>query len=295
MVLRGGGKTDKHYEYNQIYNYKLFDSDYVSDESLLAYYDREFRKFGARFMQAYPSSVYRLAKSYLAAGKEAPSFDAIFLGSENVLQDQLDLIGKCFQPKAIHYNYGHSEEVLLGIKYSDQSGYGFMPQYGYCEVVNPEGRTVGAYGSGELTGTSWSKKMPFIRYRTNDFATLGGVYVDDRFPYHSIHIERIEGRRQEFVVRGDGTQVSIVSICSEHMPVMSKIKEMQFEQHKAGELSINCVFYEGSDKEAISSEIVSAMEKRFEGMVNCHVQEVPKVRKTNNGKTIMLIQHIKRT
>ena len=291
IVLRGGGKNDKHYEMNQIYNYKIFDSDSSSDSSLLLYYDKEIRKFNSRFMQAYPSSLYGLAKNYLLSGLKAPSFDVIFLGSENVLDDQLQTIKKCFNPHRILYHYGHSEETLLGIKYENDNGYGFFPQYGYCELLDNFGKTVSCHEFGELTGTTWSKIMPFIRYRTNDFAVRGDI-LDTQFPFNAFHVEKIEGRQQEFVIRSDSVRVSIVSICSEHMPVMSQIKEIQFEQFKAGELFLNCVFYDELNKSRISSQIIAAMEKKFEGKVKCHVKEVARVKKTNNGKTIMLIQHV---
>lgn len=287
IILRGGGKNPQHYEYNQIYNYKLFDSDYVSDEIILKQYDVQIRDFNAKYMQAYPSSVFSLAKNYKIHGIDAPEFDVIFLGSENVIQSQLDTIKDVFNPKIILYHYGHSEEVLLGIKNADNDGYGFLPQYGYCEVLNDNGRSVKASESGELTGTSWSKCMPFIRYRTNDFAIKGNESDGNK-----TCINAIEGRRQEFVVRNDGIKISIVSVCAEHMPSMSHCKEMQFEQFKPGELIINCAFYPGTDVALLKGKIILDMERKFEGKVKCNIKQVDHISRTKNSKNVMLIQHI---
>ena len=288
IILRGGGKNAKHFEYNQIYNYKLFDSDYAGDDSCLKYYDKEIKSFRASYMQAYPSSAFALAKNYIKEGLNPPHFEVIFLGSENVLKSQIELINKVFTPKEILYHYGHSEEALLGIKNINDTGYGFLPIYGYCEILDSNGESVNIHETGELTGTSWSRSMPFIRYRTNDYAIRGVPNSENTF-----NVETIEGRQQEYVIRRDNIKVSIVSICSEHMPGMSQAKEMQFEQYIPGELIVNCVFYDRSNKEQIKKDIKCDLERKFEDKVNCVVKEVDQINKTNNGKNIMLIQHVK--
>ncbi|MEY8215991.1 MAG: hypothetical protein RPR97_16080, partial [Colwellia sp.] len=97
------------HEKDGIFNYLKLDSDYLVSEKHINIYDAAIRKYGAKFLFGFPSSVYLLASLYERTNRKAPQFDVIFLASENTYPDQINFIKEVFGAKDVFYHYGHSE------------------------------------------------------------------------------------------------------------------------------------------------------------------------------------------
>ena len=222
VLLRGqqienGSSVRAYTALDQTQHYLVCDSRFITEYSKFKIIDKSIKKFGARVLQAYPSSAYSLAKAYTAAQIEAPHFDLIFLGSENTYPDQLDYLYKVFSPKKITYHYGHSECVTIAIKYDKETQMGFCPAYGITELLL-EGRTIAKNSKmGEIVATGFNHSTPFIRYRTGDYA-ISSSYKSDDYMRNYFSVERIEGRQHEFIVTKDNRLVSLcmlpVIICN---------------------------------------------------------------------------------
>lgn len=280
-------------EKDNYYRWLRLDSDYVSDGKYLLLYDSAIKKYKCDVIQAYPSSLYNLAIQYKKSNLKPPVFNTVFLGSENTYNDQIDFIKDIFSVKKITYNYGHSEEAIIGTKYDDLNEMGFYRTYGHLELIDSNGNNIYAADKlGEMVATSYNKSMPLIRYKTNDFATFSEV-KSDSYMKNCVSIKRIEGRLQEFVVTSDNRLVSICTLGGAHISELQNVCDCQFEQFEPGFLYINIV----EDKKQILSSnekesICVAIEKNMENKIKCQIKNVSKIERTKRNKKSMIKQHI---
>ena len=295
IVLRGRKiyteENKKVYEYNQFWHYMYLDSLYLNAE-FFHLYDKAIKKYNAKVIQAYPSSLMLLAKLYQTKGVEPPKFKCIFLGSENVDDEQINFFKKVFQCKTIYNQYGHSEKAALALQTPDGSSLAFVPYYGYFELLDKEDQSITDTDKiGEIVATGYSKSMPFIRYRTSDQAYLSEE-DSDSYMRHWKKIKKIEGRLHEFIYTNDGRQVSICTVGGAHISELNNVLDMQYEQEKVGELIVNVIAdYQINEDE--KKVIARKYENIFDNKITCEVRQVESLKRTSRDKKIMLIQHVK--
>ena len=151
VILRGRKiKTDKHdnlYEYDRFWKYLYLDSYYLTEECLDEY-DSIIRDYNAKIIQAFPSSLYMLAKLYRLSGRTAPKFDKVFFSSENVYPEQKEFIADVFGVTSLYNQYGHSEKVLVAGQGGEFDGMAFE---------NRASEVLGVY-LGNASTTSEAKK-----------------------------------------------------------------------------------------------------------------------------------------
>lgn len=285
-------EINKFYEYNRFWNYMYLDSSYIKPE-FFQYYDNAIKKFNAKYVQAYPSSLYLLARIYEIYGIEPPKFKNIYLGSENIYENQIYLIKKIFKPEKILNQYGHSEKVLLGLQEPLGSQMGFMPQYGYMELIDGTNKIIRKNDQlGEIVGTGYSKCMPFIRYKTSDCAKSidspqNGIMKNWRC------VSKIEGRLHEFILTKDNRLVSICTIGGAHIKELNSVLDMQYEQKEIGNIIINVVENPNNKLSQINiDKIERKFENIFENQISCKLKIVNSISRSNRNKKSMLIQHL---
>ena len=73
-------------------------------------------------------------------------------------------------------HYGHYELAVLAGFCEKEDTYHVLPQYGYAELLDSNGKPVTQPGGmGEIVATSFiMHATPIIRYRTRDYAVLKG-------------------------------------------------------------------------------------------------------------------------
>lgn len=295
IILRGRKiyteSNKKVYEYNQFWNYMYLDSLYLSSD-FFPLYDDAIKKYKANRIQAYPSSLIMLAKLYQIKGVTPPKFEYIFLGSENVEEEQLEFLKKTFSCKKIYNQYGHSEKVVLALQIPDGEALAFNPFYGYFELLDESNDVIKDEGRlGEIVGTGFSKSMPFIRYRTSDQAYLSNEVSNSYMRYWK-KIKKIEGRLHEFIYTNDERKVSICTVGGAHIAELNNVIDMQYEQKEEGRLIVNILAdYIVSEEE--KKIIAQKYEKLFDNKINCEVHQVDNLKRTSRDKKIMLVQHIK--
>lgn len=295
VVLRGhqaypelGRYTKKDYASN----YLLCDSRFISERHAFLSIDRDIKSYGARIMQAYPSSAYLLAKSYVSHGIIAPHFDYVFLGSENTYENQIATIQEVFSAKNILFHYGHSECAAIAIKYANNMNLGFCPFYGLAEFLDDRGAEINIGELGEIVATGFNHSTPFIRYRTGDYA-IKSSYKSSDYMANYTSVDRIEGRKHEFVLTKDERKVSLCAVAGAHIHSLSKIGDMQYAQKEPGKLSIMVT---SMDVTAVPSDVLDEIKKDFEvffkGTMDIEVKPVATLAKTPAGKKIMLFQSL---
>lgn len=262
------------------------------DESHMPGYLEAIRAFRPTIIQAYPSLIQPFA-NWLRANP-APDVTSrirgILLYSESALDVQLDFLRDIFKCPVLRH-YGHSERVLMAGSMPDDDRYFFWPQYGKFELVDREGRRITAPGVlGEIVGTSHDNQvMPFIRYRTGDFAVLSDR-PHPRLPHYPA-CERLEGRMQEFMVTKDNRLVSVTSMGAAHSAYFSLVEAAQFEQFRPGHLVLNLLTAKPLPDGAVEG-LLQAMDKKLNGMCDVEVRVVDHLDRTPRGKLQMLVQHL---
>lgn len=279
-------------KYNPSQRYMYLDSAYIGDK-LLNNYHKELQRFNAPNIQAYPSVLSLLAKAYKRSTIRAPRFERIYLGSENVYDDQLEIINEVFRPGVILNQYGHSERVLLALQKPGTEGLGFVPFYGYMELLDKNGSIINNSDvTGEIVGTGISKAMPFIRYKTNDFTSYyGKAYCELMKGWKRVN--RIEGRLQEYIVSKDLRLVPVTYICGSHISQLTQFFDVQYEQFKVGELVLNVTLT--LDSQVLDTEldaIVNKIKQVFDGQIECRINFVDHIQRTERNKKLGLIQHL---
>jgi phenylacetate-CoA ligase len=109
------------------------------------------------------------------------------------------------------------------------------PTYGYFELLDEQGCPVTTPGQrGEIVGTGFiNTAMPFIHYRTGDWATYIGDHCEACGREHMV-IQDIRGHRtQEVLVASDGSEISWTAL-NMHDDTFLHVRQFQFYQEIAG-------------------------------------------------------------
>lgn len=240
------------------------------------------------FIRGYPSFIYEVAKYILDNGISlsfAPR--AIQMTSESSFEYQYDVIKRAFGTDRIHLAYGHTEQCVFGYTYDSTYEYVIEPLYGYTEILDDQGNEVGEGEVGEIVVTSfYNKVMPFIRYRTGDKAVRGKT-VDGK-----LHLKRIMGRTQDYIVNRNGDKVLLTAlIFGQHFEALGKIVKWQIEQFDQGVVTMHII--RGNDySDSDELQIGTIFDKV--GNVDVIFDYVTEIDRTGRGKSPMLVQHIVR-
>jgi phenylacetate-CoA ligase len=105
-------------------------------------------------------------------------------------------------------------------------------------------------------------------------------------------LERIEGRKQDYVVTNDGGLVTLTGlIFAQHFHAFGATEKMQLYQDKAGEVIVKVV-PTSLFSERDSSEIKTRMETAVGGRLKVTVEIVDDIPRTQRGKYRFLEQKL---
>jgi phenylacetate-CoA ligase len=272
--------------------HSLFLSSYHLSDRNMALYVRLLHKYRPKFIRAYPSALELLAKFMLAEGFLPPAgVEAILCGSEPLYPSQRSLFADVFQCRVFSW-YGHSEYAVLAGECECSQAYHVFPEYGYCELIDDEGRPVVEEGGrGELVATSFHNyAFPFIRYRTGDIAVWTNRRCDCGRECQLL--EKVEGRRQEYIVTKDGRWVTLTALVfAQHFEAFAHIRKMQLEQSRPGRVALRIVRGPGFC-DADAAEVVNRMVAAVEGELDVETTFVEAIPPTRGGTHRLLIQHL---
>jgi len=293
-VLRGRivepDKNGLRHEYDPILRHHYYSNFHMTNENIQLYLEH-IRTIGPCILHAYPSSAHAVANYIIKTGQPAPqNVNGILLESENVYPDQIIDIEKTFAAKTFSC-YGHSEKLILAVQCEHTRDYHVWPTYGYFELLDADGEPVRKAGQeGEIVGTGFINTIvPFIRYRTGDYAT----YVDERCRAcgreHTL-ITDIKGRwPQGWLVGIDGAVVSMTAL-NVHDDTFQNVREYQFHQSTPGKATL-CVVPIITLDENERNRIVANMNKRLQGQVVLDLEICTELIKTARGKQPRVIQN----
>ncbi len=277
-----------YYEYDPLFRHHYYSTFHMSPDDLRKYIDH-INQVRPRFLHAYPSSLFALAKFMRSEGLEFPSsIRAALLESEPVLPLHRELIeGK--MGLRLFSCYGHSEKLVMAAYCENSDDYHVLPSYGYCEVLKPCGSPAGEGETGDLTGTGFiNDVMPFIRYGTGDQVVRGSDACAACGRSH-MQITAIDGRwGQEFLVCRDGQTLIYMTSLNLHDDTFDGIVRFQFVQDRPGEADLLLVSADGNPGDQGRFERHFAPKLRHG--VDLTVKFVSEIPLTRVGKQPMILQ-----
>jgi len=245
-----------------------------------------FREADPDYIRGYPSFVYLFGQYLLEHHVVlAHPIKCIELTSEVWYDYQIELIKKAYQCNHIIFQYGHSECSVFGYTFDDTYRYKTEPLYGYTEVLKDDGTPAKPGETGEIVVTSfYNDVMPFIRYRTGDYAVVGEPVDGEMI------LEKVLGRKQDYLFDPNGVPLALTGLIPGHeFTPYSHIEKWQLEQSVPGKVDIRLIKGEGysdSDEE----EIIRFFKKNVN--IDASVSYVDTIPLTSRGKSLLLIQHI---
>ncbi len=286
-------------------NHKLGDKNYKVDRLLKEYQYNNFSlndkylKFitdhinlkRLKYLRAYPSAAYMLA-NYLKREKKQTSLNTFLCGSENIFKYQKELIEGILNIRMYTW-YGHSEKVILAGETRTCQNYHSIPFYGYTEVLDENNKPINSIGKvGELVGTGFiNTKMPFIRYKTGDFAEYVGN-VCPNCGHIGLTFKNVTGRWQgDIIYKSDGSSITTTAL-NLHSDFYNYIKGLQYYQNQIGKLEVRVV-PENNFSKNIKEKISSELKLKSGSGLDIDVVEVEAVEYSAINKFQLLIQKTK--
>ena len=131
--------------------------------------------------------------------------------------------------------------------------------------------------------------MPFIRYRTNDYAVVADTPPRPERGFDVV--ERIEGRLQEFFVTHDERLIRVGNLYLARFSDFDPIEDMQYFQERPGELILRVVA--GSTlPEDYCRELAGALREKMQNGCNVTIVQVASIERTRAGKRITIDQRL---
>ena len=294
-VLRGqivgADRRGTYHEYDPLLRHHYYSSFHMGEEEMEKYVNH-MTTIGPCFLHVYPSTVLALARFLKRKGRPAPpNVLGIIAESEIVYPEQRRLAEEVFGCRMFSC-YGQSEKVVLasGCEYSDD--YHVWPTYGYFELLDEDGNPATAPGQrGEIVGTSFiNTVMPFIRYRTGDYATYVGDHCERCGRNHPI-IRDIRGHRtQEYLLAANGSRIPWAAL-NMHDDTFLNVRQFQFFQDTPGEAELRVV-PAGEFVEADRERLLEGLAPKLDGQLSLKVRAVASIKLSPRGKAIYVDQRV---
>lgn len=292
-VLRGPvPRGEKSWAFDPLFNSLILSSFKLSQKTVTEYV-RAMNKYRPKFLHVFPSTGWLLAKLMEEQNLRLDyQLKSVLCGSEKLFKSHRELMQRVFGCRIFSW-YGHSEYTVLGGECENSEDYHIFPEYGYTEFVKVDHQfdhtEEEVY---EVVATGFNNyALPFIRYKTGDYAILRKGYCDRCFRQYPL-VKEIVGREQDYVVTEDGRLISLTAlIFGQHLKSFSRTKKMQIEQMRIGEIMVKIV-----PSTTFSEEDEIEMKQVIQGCVgpglNTTFEYPQDIEPTRSGKHAFLKQHL---
>ncbi|MBL0936880.1 MAG: hypothetical protein IBJ07_19230 [Rhizobiaceae bacterium] len=249
---------------------------------------------GIRYLHGFPSAMEMLSRHMLATGRRLRQpLEGVFPISEPIFAHQRETIRAAFGNAAILPFYGMSEKAIFaGEVAGEPDTYECEPLYGIAELVDDAGTPITEPGrEGRLVGTSFiTRGMPFIRYDTEDRATL--VRAAARENGWRMRIRAITPRRKPaWLVCRDGRRIVSTDFTPSDPAFFDGIKEFQFYQDTPGVCVMKYVPCETGTAEQ-AERIVAALQSKAGEAIRFRLEKVDTLVASSNGKRPFIDQRL---
>jgi phenylacetate-CoA ligase len=285
---------DRHgfrHDYDPVLRRHRYSTFHLSDADIQRYL-AHMATLGPCYLLAYPSVITSIARFVRKTGVAVPSnVRGIIVESEIVYPEQRAFAERTMGCRYFSL-YGLTEKVVAAAECEHSSDYHVWPTYGFFELIDEAGRPITEPGQrGEIVGTSFlNSAMPFIRYRTGDFATYVGERCAGCRREHSL-IRDIRGHRtQESLVAHDGSLIPW-SALNMHDDTFLRVMRFQFVQDTPGRSILRIVPGQGFSP-ADRNRVLRNLGRKLEGRVELTIEVVQSLPLSARGKAIYVDQRI---
>lgn len=289
-VLEQSSKGIPHF-YDPLLRRHNYSNFHMNDDAMGTYMDH-ISKIGSCYLNTYPSSLNILVRYLNRAGRKPPkNIKGLLIGSENIYEEDRQAAEVLFGVRFFSW-YGHSEKLVMAAECEKSTAYHVFPTYGYCELVDEAGKRVTTPGArGEIVGTGFiNRAMPFIRYRTGDYATYVGEHCEKCGRAHLL-IEDISGHNTlEMLVARDNSLIPWAA-CNVHGDTFEGVLQFQFKQTQAGQATLKVV-PAGLVADINIPKIQQDLSAKLNGKLDFDVEVVDKIELTARGKSVFVDQQI---
>ncbi len=280
-----------HHEYDPILRRHYYSTFHITDENLRRYLEH-LATIGPCFLHVYPSSVDLLARFLKRTHLPVPrNIQGILAGSEMVYAEQRTRAERIFGVRYFSW-YGHSEKLVFAAECEHSHDYHVYATYGYVELLDEDDRPVTTPGQrGEIVGTGFiNTVVPFIRYRTGDYATFCGDRCEACGRRQMI-LRDIRGHRtQEMLVGKDGSQISWTAL-NMHDDTFDRVRRFQFVQSTPGHATLRLIPEPGF-QQADRERILRNLQRKLAGSISIDIQLCEQIPLTRMGKMTYVDQRI---
>lgn len=279
-------KKPPFWRYNMPWN-QLFLSSFHLEEKNLPYYFEAMKHYNIVALQAYPSTVFILAR-YLQQANEYFPLKYIFTSSETLLDLQRQIIEERFKCE-IYDCYGLAERVMYAGECPNHEGHHLYMEYGITEIVNDDNEVVNDGKHGKVIATGFNNYgMPLIRYEVGDIAAYktDGCSCGRGLPV----LEAITTKAEDIVVTVDGKYISS-SVLTHPFKPMHNVEKSQIIQESPDEILIKIVKrtnYTDND----TKHLLSEMHNRLGHAMRIRIQFVEDIPRSSNGKYRWVISKV---
>jgi phenylacetate-CoA ligase len=203
LVVPQHQKKPPFWRYDAYQKNLLFSSFHLSEQNL-EYYADKLLEYQPELIDAYPSCLFVVSRYLKKHGIVELRPRAIITSSE-VLQDEWRRAIEDAFGCRIFDQYG-CVEMCVFVGQCEAGRYHINPDYGIVEIVK-NGENLPPGETGDIVCTGFVNRiMPLIRYNTGDVGSLSPEKCSCGriFPL----MNRIEGRRDEFIVTRDNRHIS---------------------------------------------------------------------------------------
>lgn len=279
------------HSFDPILRRHCYSSFHMGGESMRKYVTH-IASLGPIFLHAYPSSLAALVRFLQRSGMAAPTnVLGMLVESETVHPGDRSKAEETFGVRCFS-SYGHSEKLVLAAECEHSTDYHVWPTYGFVELLDSDGNPVTTPGHrGEIVGTGFiNRVMPFIRYRTGDYAEYVGDHCAKCGRAQMI-LRDVRGHRtQEHVVAADGTEISWTAL-NMHDNTFDGVVQFQFFQDTPGKATLRIVPGVGYSEQD-GKRILRNLNRKLEGRIQVDIALTNSIPLTPNGKAIYVDQHI---
>lgn len=266
-------------------------SNFHLDEETMARYLEHISGIGPCFLHTYPSTLAILVRFMRRQKIQAPSnIRGLLLESENVHDEDRAAAEEIFGVRYFS-SYGHSEKLVMAAECEHSSNYHVFPTYGYFELVDESGHPVTEPGQeGEIVGTGFiNRAMPFLRYRTGDYATYVGEGCAACGRQHTV-IRKVRGHNtMEQLIAEDGSFIPYSAV-NVHDDTFEDVLQFQFLQEEPGRATLRLV---PANSRLNPEELVRRLNLRLQGRVELKSLLVEEIKLTARGKSVFVDQRIR--
>jgi phenylacetate-CoA ligase len=265
-------------------NALLMSSYHLNEDSFDCYLDK-LERFSPSYVEAYPSSIYLIARHALKTARKV-RVGAVITSAETLYPEQREAIESAFSCKVFD-QYGCAEMAVFAAQ-CPRGSYHIRPDYGLVEIVDENGDLVpdGVVGNIVCTGFV-NRMMPLIRYEIGDRAAIDHSKTCSCGLATPI-LTALEGRIDDVVICGNGAKVGRLSPVLKGFP----IEEAQYVQRIAGELEVRVVPSPDFDGRRDIERIEKALRLRVGDETKVTIECVESLERGRSGKLRSVISLI---